>query len=127
MQTTVLEQYERLPKSDEQACLNFVCNVETALKRMKILKEKKIGRNVNSVYAANEKEAFLTLLLNDLKTRSWSEKCMLQTDGILHNVFIVQKKNLFISDNASIIQYKNIGKRPSWIEAIIYKRGNFYM
>lgn len=41
MQTTVLEQYERLPKSDEQACLNFVCNVETALKRMKILKEKK--------------------------------------------------------------------------------------
>lgn len=94
MQTTVLEQYERLPKSDEQACLNFVCNVETALKRMKILKEKKIGRNVNSVYAANEKEAFLTLLLNDLKTRSWSEKCMLQTDGILHNVFIVQKKKL---------------------------------
>lgn len=30
---TVMEEYERLIKSDEQACLNFLCNVETALKR----------------------------------------------------------------------------------------------
>lgn len=31
---TVLEQYERLQKSDEQSCYNFLCNVETTLKRM---------------------------------------------------------------------------------------------